>query len=55
MYLISRTVNKEETQFAGHVLGALMEFLTELVLSRWRPERVYHLTSRHQMYIHNQK
>jgi hypothetical protein len=55
MYLILNTVNREETEFPGPVLGSLLELLNELGLSKWRPERVYHLTSRHQMYIHNQK
>ena len=55
MYLILNTVNREESEFPGPVLGSLLELLKELCLSRWRPMRVYHLTSRHQMYIHNQK
>ena len=55
MYLILNTVNREETEFPGPFLGRLLELLKELGLSRWRPEREYHLTSRHQMYIHHQK
>jgi len=55
VYLILNTVNREETEFPGPVLGSLLELLNELGLSKWRPERVYHLTSRQQMYIHNQK
>ena len=55
MYLILNTVNREEREIPGPVLGSLLELLKELGLSSWRLERVYHLTSRHQMYIHNQK
>jgi hypothetical protein len=57
MYLILNTVNKEDIQFPGPVLGSVLdlEFLMELGLSRWIPERVYHLTSRHQIITHNQK